>query len=615
MEKMDMSNVGAHYSMMVSEKLRRLMGYHVKPKDTSLVIYSRDALAGGLDALMKVIEDIRTYRFRPDLPRSERWKDPPAEMGDAEDADDDLLVEERGDLSMEEIPTPGKKSVRLAEVGELSTESEESGDEVDESETERNLEAVVQAVDDRGKSFGVKCDYEDCRCSRFSLEWSDAASDEVAQAAATGDMATLTESKAVFDAKLKENGLDGYKLLMSGKGWTTLSTFAFASSWAPGTGDDTAFMEQVQSLLNIVFAVACYQPFLSTSTSELTWCRKYHAKLRKLYHEAYTIVAAELRTRLEGTQEADGSKTRKLPPVERKTRWAQVKQRYPHLQIGDQLEPAHHVVDKCHSMKVEGELRYLAPHEIPTRDQEMQNVKTEELIKKDASGHLKAHGETKLPDADLKTDLRMRQAYMRRGLAMEVADIMTYTSHEKLVDRMFQEYQREPPMGYAQVTLKQLAEADRRAWKLTAEDLQGDLGRDTTGERLADVAVDKVLVHPAFTTLLMPLPGARSSAAASSGDQDTEPVRAGKRKLMKENQRLKERLREAESSQKDKKGKHQEAPVTPQVKKMPIKMLWGYQPMKKGKRICYGFQLNNCTNKVQNGESSSATTIEECTVA
>ena len=425
------------------------------------------------------------------------------------------------------------------------------------------------------------------QCSRFFSEWSDAASDEVAQAAVTGDMATLTESKAVFDAKLKENGLDGYKLLMSGKGWTTLSTFAFASSWAPGTGDDTAFMEQV------------VRPILGRNDHQDL------PKLRKLCHEAYTIVAAELRARLEGTQEADGSKTRKLPPVKRKTRWAQVKQRYPHLQIGDQLEPAHHVVDKCHSMKVEGELRYLAPHEIPTRDQEMQNVKTEELIKKDASGHLKAHDETKLPDADLKTDLRMRQAYMRRGLAMEVADIMTYTSHEKLVDRMFQEYQREPPMGYAQVTLKQLAEADRRAWKLMAEDLQGDLGRDTNGERLADLAVDKVLVHPAFTTLLMPLPGARSSAAASSGDQDTEPVGAGKRKLMKENQRLKERLREAESSQKDKKGKHQEAPVTPQVKKMPIKMpreLWGYQPMKKGKRICYGFQLNNCTNKVQNGE-------------
>ena len=59
-------------------------------------------------------------------------------------------------------------------------------------------------------------------------------------------------------------------------------------------------------------------------------------------------------------------------------------------------------------MRVEGELRYIAPHEIPTREQEMKNFRTEELIKKDASGHLKAHDESKIPEADVRTDLRMR---------------------------------------------------------------------------------------------------------------------------------------------------------------------------------------------------------------
>ena len=140
-------------------------------------------------------------------------------------------------------------------------------------------------------------------------------------------MATLTESSAVFEAKLKDLGLDGYKDDMAHRGWTTLSTFAFASSWAPGSGDDTAFVTQVVT------------PILG---------RADHAdlpKLRKLHHGAYTVVAAELRQRLEGTQEADGSKTRKLPPVERKTRWAQLRATYAHLQISDQLEPAHHVVD------------------------------------------------------------------------------------------------------------------------------------------------------------------------------------------------------------------------------------------------------------------------------
>ena len=151
-------------------------------------------------------------------------------------------------------------------------------------------------------------------------------------------------------------------------------------------------------------------------------------------------------------------------------------------------------------MRVEGELKYLAPHEVPTRDQELQNIKTEELIKRDASGHLRAHDETKVPDADTRTDLRLRQAYTRRGLALEVADVMTFTVHEKLVDKLFQEYQREPPAGYNQVTLGQLTAADRRAWKMMSEEIQGDLGRNGLGRRLADVALEKVIAEPASIT-------------------------------------------------------------------------------------------------------------------
>ena len=302
---------------------------------------------------------------------------------------------------------------------------------------------------------------------------------------------------------MKDIGLDAHKDEMARRGWTTLSTFAFASSWAPGSGDDAAFVTQVVT------------PILG---------RADHPdlpKLRKLYHEAYTVVAAELRQRLEGTQEADGSKTRKLPPVERKTRWAQLRATYAHLQISDQLEPAHHVVDKLHSMRVDGELRYMAPHEIPTRDQELQNIKTEELIKRDASGHLRAHDEAKMPDADTPTDLRLRQAYTRRGLALEVADVMTHTIHEKLVDKLFQEYQREPPAGYSQVTLAQLTAADRRAWKLMSEEVQGDLGRNHAGRRVADVALERVILDPAFVTLLLPLPGNKSSASKEVAPQET----------------------------------------------------------------------------------------------
>eukprot|EP00913_Durusdinium_trenchii_P012292 g11541.t1 len=198
---------------------------------------------------------------------------------------------------------------------------------------------------------------------------------------------------------------------------------------------------------------------------------------------------------------------------------------------------------------------------------------------------------------------RLRQAYTRRGLALEVADVMTFTVHEKLVDKLFQEYQREPPAGYNQVTLGQLTAADRRAWKMMSEEIQGDLGRNGLGRRLADVALEKVIAEPAFITLLLPLPGSRSSGVKDSKDMqqtEPEPTGVGKRKLMKENQKLKERLKEAETKKKKQDQLHYEEDKTAAPKKMPIKMpkeLWGLTPMKQGERICYGFNMTTCKAK------------------
>ena len=235
-------------------------------------------------------------------------------------------------------------------------------------------------------------------------------------------MASLIESEAVFSGRLKACGLEAYAAEFHRR-WRTLSTFAFSSSWAPGSGDDQSFIDSV------------VKPLLRDPG---------HAdvpKLRKLYFEAYTMVAADLKAKLDHGPDAEGQKVKKLAPVERKARWQEVKLRYPHMTFTEQLEPAHQVIDKFHGMKADGELKYMAPHEIPTRDQELRNVKTEEMIKRDASGHLRAHDESKIP--------------------MEIADVMTMTAHETLVEKLFMEYQREPPPGYAPVTLRQLADADR----------------------------------------------------------------------------------------------------------------------------------------------------------
>ena len=55
---------------------RRILGGHTKGKDSSMLIYSRDALAGPLASLAAVYTEIREGRFKPDLTRSGRWIEP-----------------------------------------------------------------------------------------------------------------------------------------------------------------------------------------------------------------------------------------------------------------------------------------------------------------------------------------------------------------------------------------------------------------------------------------------------------------------------------------------------------------------------------------------------------
>ena len=49
---------------------RRLLGYHVASKDSTIVIYSRDALADPLRQLVSLLQEVAANKFQPDLTRS-----------------------------------------------------------------------------------------------------------------------------------------------------------------------------------------------------------------------------------------------------------------------------------------------------------------------------------------------------------------------------------------------------------------------------------------------------------------------------------------------------------------------------------------------------------------
>ena len=85
-------------------------------------------------------------------------------------------------------------------------------------------------------------------------------------------MASLIDSEAVFAGRLKACGLDGY---------------------------EAGFRVPSETHVDV-------------------------PKLRKLYFEAYAMVAADLKAKLDSGPDADGQKLRRLAVVERKARWGEV---------------------------------------------------------------------------------------------------------------------------------------------------------------------------------------------------------------------------------------------------------------------------------------------------
>ena len=104
-------------------------------------------------------------------------------------------------------------------------------------------------------------------------------------ALALSQMAAL-DSEAYFESRCAAVGLAAdHVAQMRTRGWTTMANFAFSSAYAPGQADDSKFIEGVILLV------------LGAADSPQS------VALRRLFFECYTMSVAEMRRKLERTDE------------------------------------------------------------------------------------------------------------------------------------------------------------------------------------------------------------------------------------------------------------------------------------------------------------------------
>ena len=362
------------------------------------------------------------------------------------------------------------------------------------------------------------------------------------------------DSKAVFAQRVSELGLGSFSNEFTAKGWDTHGNFAFASTYVPGAADDSKFVDQV------------VMPLLAAAD---------HVKVtavRRLFFESYTIMVADLKHRVERTDEEPA---RKLPNAERSARGSALQTRLgPGVQVYDENECSHALVDRIVQIYDENVLTYVDWSTCTSRLEELSGVKHVKELKADAAGFVKERVLEVRGATDTSTDLLIRYALTRRGIAMELGQVMSYTVHEQLIAMLFREYLRAPPPGYNRVSIDQVRRADIEVFRQMQEQSRSGIRILPDGRMPLDLVLPGIMVSPRIAMLLMPLPAAAGSKrGAPSGDIETSrPTKKPKTEKAKA------------KSDTSAKGRRKDTKVMPSE-------LRGMSSLHGDKRICFSFNM------------------------
>ena len=300
-------------------------------------------------------------------------------------------------------------------------------------------------------------------------------------------MASGLESTPVFRARarqvdMRETDID----LLAASGIDTMGSYAFCCSSQPGSSDEGPLVAVLTQVLNGPPTVAVM------------------ARMRRLFYEAHTLAIVDMKSRLD---RSDEDLPRKLLGPERLERMMLLRRRLPGFTIEGQLEFSHALLDKCIDQFERNELKFIPLEECTWRLQELEGVKRDDKlkieIKKDAS--LKFASEPVAPVATLTSDLEFRNAFVRRALAYDAANLITFALHESWIMKLFRIMQEPALEGYRAISIEQVIKADKRLWTRMADATRSAIVPAAGQAKPLDTSLAIFMVDVEVTFLLLPL--------------------------------------------------------------------------------------------------------------
>lgn len=324
--------------------------------------------------------------------------------------------------------------------------------------------------------------------------------------------ATL-ESEAAFTDRAAVIGLESAVIqAFKDAGFGTYGAFAFATSFTPQSQDETPFKNFVERVLG-------QEP----SDAVLS-------RLRRLFFESHSLALQDLRARVESTADSS-TPTRKLPTAERVARQAAQQSSLQGVIFDPDTTPANQLVDHYVEMLETGILTYIKPEQCCSRAQEVASIKKDSSVSTDLHGILKLGSKAAEVTCDTSTEIKLRAALQRRSLAMDLAELASFTVIETWVQFLFAQLVKEQPKGFAKLTLQQILDCDKHLFVLAARNTMGKLRPATPGgTKPLDDQINKLKESSQVLQYLTPLPAIRSPPTPAPGQerpakvQKTQPL-------------------------------------------------------------------------------------------
>ena len=211
-----------------------------------------------------------------------------------------------------------------------------------------------------------------------------------------------------------------------------------------------------------------------------------------------------------------------VPDAERELRRQRVENRLGGLSIVGEMEPSFHLQDLAYALYDGNLVRYIPWESCSKRDSELQGNKVLKQWRPDSSGFVREVATQEPSKVDLRSDLLLSFALRRRGVALEMADVCSYETHEQLSELLLGSLLKTPLQGFGRVTLEQLHRADAEVWKFLASKCRAGVRRGPDGVRPIDRWMPTALVDIDVRTHLYTLP-ASSGGGGGSNKQGGAP--------------------------------------------------------------------------------------------